>query len=76
MGRRSSCQSPYLDVVPDYEIRDGNMFISAGEVGEPDYFSLSMSLRTFEMGMAKAAAVIAKHRLKQAEVVPIGRGRR
>lgn len=60
---------PYVAAVPDYEIVDETMFISSGD------WRMCMALRTFEKGMAKAAAVIAKHRLRQAEVVPIRRGR-
>lgn len=57
--------SPYLDMVPDYAIRDGVMHITAGE------FSMCMSLRTFERGLAKSRRVIAEYYAQQAEVVPI-----
>lgn len=60
---------PFIGTVPNYTIVDGNMHISSGD------WCLAMPLRVFEAGMAKASAVIAKHRLKQAEVIPI-RGRR
>lgn len=64
---------PCVTKVPDYEIRDGNMFISAGE------WSMCMPLRTFELGMAKASVAIAKYRAERGEVVEMplrGRSRR
>lgn len=60
---------PFLSEVPEYEIVDGCMHVTAKG------FCLVMPLRVFESGMARASAVIAKHRLKLAEVIPI-RGER
>jgi len=59
---------PFVDKVPDYEIRDGNMHITADE------FCMCMSLRCFEQGMAKAARVIAVYRAS-GEIVPMRRKR-
>lgn len=56
---------PFIDEAPEYEIRDKNMHITAGD------WTMAMSLRNFELGMARASRVIAEHYAKRAEVVPI-----
>lgn len=60
---------PYVGIVPDYRIEDGNMVISSG-----DWF-LVMPLRVFELGLARSARVIAEYRARVADVVPMRRGR-
>lgn len=59
----------FIDKVPDYEIRDGIIHITAGD------FAMCMSLRCFEQGMARAMRVIAEYRAS-GEVVPLKRPRR
>jgi hypothetical protein len=61
---------PFVDEVPAYEIRDGNMHILVG--GE---CLCCMSLRTFEKGSARAQRVIAEYHVRGA-VVEMPRRRR
>ena len=49
---------PFVDDVPNYEIRDGVIFITAGE------FCMAMALRTFERGHVRSARVIAEYRAR------------
>lgn len=55
----------FVDKVPDYEIRDGNMHITA------DDWHIAMPLRLFRMGMARATRIIAEHESRKAEVLPL-----
>lgn len=58
---------PFLEKVPNYEVREGNMHIWS------DDWAVCMSLRTFRLGMARAAKAIATYEAKKADVVPIKR---
>lgn len=60
---------PFLDEIPTYEIRDGNMHIIA------DGFALTMPLRKFRLGMARAAKALAEYD-QRGEVVPLPRKKR
>jgi hypothetical protein len=60
---------PFLDEIPNYEVREGCVFITA------DGFELTMPLRKFRLGMARAAKVLAEYD-QRGEVVPIKRRRR
>lgn len=55
---------PFVDSVPDYEIREGNMHISTGD------WSCCMSLRTFRLGMARAQRTLASYEAQRG-VVPM-----
>ena len=57
----------FLDEVPSYEVREGIMYVTAGE------FALAMPLRKFRLGMAKAERAIAEYDSRRAEVVPMRR---
>jgi hypothetical protein len=62
---------PCISRVPNYEVREGIMYISA------DDWAICMPLRIFKLGCAKADRVIARYEATVAEVVPIkGRQRR
>lgn len=50
---------PFVDEVPRYTIVRGRMHISTSD------WACCFDLETFELGMARAAAAIAKHRLAQ-----------
>lgn len=56
---------PCIGRVPDYTIKEGIMYISAGE------WSCCMPLRIFRMGCARADRVIAEYEAKSAEVIPM-----
>lgn len=66
----------FMDVVPDYEVRRGQMHITMGAL------ELVMPVSVFLDGMARGEAAIAKWQLRQlarnearasAEVIPIER---
>jgi hypothetical protein len=57
---------PFLDEVPTYEIRDGTVYMVAGD------WELAMPLRKFRLGMARAAKALAAYDAG-GEVVPIRR---
>jgi len=54
----------FVDKVPDYEIREGNMHITTGD------WSCCMSLRTFRLAMARAQKAIAAYEAERA-IIPI-----
>lgn len=60
---------PFVDRVPDYEIREGIMHISDGD------WSCCMSLRTFRLGMAKAQRTLDEYDARSG-VVPLRKGQR
>ena len=57
---------PCLSKVPDYEIRDGIMYITSGE------WTCCMPLRIFKLGLARSQKVVAEYEARKAEVVIIG----
>jgi hypothetical protein len=56
---------PCIGKVPDYEIRDGIMYITSGD------WSCCMPLRVFKLGRAKSDRVIAEYEGRRAEVARI-----
>jgi hypothetical protein len=59
---------PFLDEIPNYEIRDGTVYMVAGD------WELAMPLRKFRLSMARAAKAIAAYDAR-GEVVPMQRKR-
>lgn len=60
---------PFLDEIPTYEVRDGTVYMAAGD------WELAMPLRKFRLAMARAAKALAEYDAK-GEVVPMRRKRR
>lgn len=63
--RKDDEVAPCIRKVPDYEVRDGIMFVSAGD------WSCCMPLRIFKLGAVKAAEAIARYEAERGEVVPL-----
>lgn len=63
MERTTTTVCPFIADVPDCTIVDGNIHVSAGE------WCIAMSLRNFQLWMAKAERAIAEHEAKRAEVI-------
>lgn len=57
----------FVDIIPDYEIRGGLMYITAPGWG------MCMPLGTFCAGHKKSRRIIADYLQRTAEIVPINR---
>lgn len=59
----------FSDAVAEVDIRDGLVFVRYP--GEQEEFERCMTLRVFELCLAQGTAAVAKHRLREAKIVPI-----
>lgn len=56
----------FIDEVPEYEIRDNIMYIQLA-----DGRAIAFPLRSFRLGMARAAKALATYDSRKAEVLPM-----